>query len=53
MVAIPDAQNVIASYPIAVVKGAKQSALGQKYTDYLLSPAGQAIMKKWGFAPPA
>ncbi len=53
MIAIPDAQNVIAVYPVAVVKGAKQSALGQKYIDYLLSPAGQAIMKKWGFAPPA
>ncbi len=53
MIAIPDAQNVIASYPIAVVKGAKQSALGQKFLDYVLSPAGQAIMKKWGFAPPA
>lgn len=53
MIPIPDAQNVIASYPIAVVKGAKQAALGQKFVDYVLSPAGQAIMKKWGFAPPA
>lgn len=53
MIPIPDAQNVIASYPLAVVKGAKQSALGQKFVDYVLSPAGQTIMKKWGFAPPA
>jgi molybdate transport system substrate-binding protein len=53
MIPIPDAQNVIASYPIAVVKGAKQAALGQKFVDYVLSPAGQAVMKKWGFAPPA
>lgn len=53
MIEIPDAQNVIATYPIAVVKGAKQAALGQKFIDYVLSPAGQAVMKKWGFAPPA
>jgi molybdate transport system substrate-binding protein len=51
--AAADKQNVIATYPIAVVKGAKQAALGQKFIDYVLSPAGQAVMKKWGFAPPA
>lgn len=53
MIPIADAQNVIATYPIAVVKGGKQAALGQKFIDYLMSPAGQAVMKKWGFAPPA
>jgi molybdate transport system substrate-binding protein len=48
---IPDAQNVIATYPVAVVKGAKQAALGQKFIDYLLSSEGQAIMRTYGFAP--
>ncbi|MHB8647803.1 MAG: molybdate ABC transporter substrate-binding protein, partial [Thermomicrobiales bacterium] len=51
IIPIPDAQNVIATYPIAVVKGAKQAALGQRFVDFLLSADGQAIMRKYGFAP--
>jgi molybdate transport system substrate-binding protein len=51
LIDIPDAQNVVATYPVAVVKGAKQAALGQMFIDYLLSAAGQAIMQKYGFAP--
>lgn len=51
LIAIPDAQNVIATYPVAVVKGAKQTALGQAFVDYLRSPDGQAILRKYGFAP--
>jgi len=51
-VAIPDEQNVVAVYPIAVVKDAKQAALGQKFIDYLLSADGQTIFQKYGFAPP-
>lgn len=48
---IPDAQNVIAAYPLAVVKDAKQAALGQKFVDYLVSTDGQAVLAKYGFAP--
>lgn len=51
LIEIPDAQNVIATYPIAVVKDAKQAALGQKFVDYLLSTDGQAVLRKHGFAP--
>jgi molybdate transport system substrate-binding protein len=51
LIDIPDAQNVVATYPVAVVKGAKQAALGQMFIAYLLSAAGQAIMQKYGFAP--
>ncbi len=51
LIEIPDAQNVIATYPVALVKGAKQAALGQTFVDYLLSADGQAIMRKYGFAP--
>jgi len=47
---IPDAQNVIATYPLAVVKGAPQAALAQKFVDYLGSTDGQAILAKYGFA---
>ncbi len=48
---IPDAQNVIATYPIALVKESKQDATGQKFLDYLLAADGQAVLKKYGFAP--
>ena len=51
LITIPDAQNVIATYPVALVKGAKQAALGQQFVDYLLSADGQAILQKYGFAP--
>jgi len=50
LIEIPDAQNVIASYPIATVKGAPQAALAAKFQDYLLSAGGQAILVKYGFA---
>ncbi|HEY8292334.1 MAG TPA: molybdate ABC transporter substrate-binding protein [Thermomicrobiales bacterium] len=50
LIAIPDAQNVIATYPVALVKGGKQAALGQKFVDFLLSADGQAILQKYGFA---
>ncbi|MDQ6832081.1 MAG: molybdate ABC transporter substrate-binding protein [Chloroflexota bacterium] len=51
LIQIPDAQNVIATYPIALVKDAKQAALGQQFVNYLLAPNGQAILQKYGFAP--
>ena len=41
---IPDSLNVIASYPIAVTKSAKNADLAQKFVDYVLSPDGQKIL---------
>ncbi len=47
-VAIPDALNVVADYPIArVVDG--DTALGQAFVDAVLSPAGQATLAAHGF----
>jgi molybdate transport system substrate-binding protein len=48
-IAIPDQFNVIAAYPIAVVKGAQNPAAAQAFIAYLRSPDGQAVLKKWGF----
>lgn len=48
-IAIPDALNVIALYPIGAVKASKQAATAQAFIDYVLSPAGQATLAKYGF----
>jgi molybdate transport system substrate-binding protein len=50
---IPDRYNVIARYPIAVVKGAANGSGAQFFIDYLVSPAGQNVLKNWGFLPPS
>ncbi len=50
-IAIPDEMNVIASYPIAVVKDAPAGDVAQAFVDFVLSPEGQAILAKWGFGP--
>jgi molybdate transport system substrate-binding protein len=50
VIEIPEEFNVIASYPIApVVDGDGELALA--FIDFLLSPAGQAILEAWGFTP--
>ncbi len=48
---IPDKYNVLATYPIAVLKAAPQTDLAAKFVDYVLSPDGQAILAKWSFIP--
>jgi len=48
---IPDKYNVLATYPIAVLKAAPQANLAAKFMDYVLSAAGQTILAKWGFIP--
>jgi molybdate transport system substrate-binding protein len=45
---IPDANNVIAAYPIAVVKDARQAELAQRFVQLVLSDAGQTTIAKWG-----
>jgi molybdate transport system substrate-binding protein len=46
---IPDPYNVIAQYPIAVVKSSSHSSDAQSFVDFVLSPNGQAILKKYNF----
>ncbi len=49
---IPAAQNVIAAYPIAPLADAPHPELAQRFLDFILSPAAQAVLARWGFAPP-
>lgn len=50
-IAIPDSLNVIAVYPIAVVKDSPNLTMAQTFVDYVLSTDGQAILTKYGFIP--
>ncbi|MCX6023384.1 MAG: molybdate ABC transporter substrate-binding protein [Chloroflexi bacterium] len=49
---VPDAFNTLATYPIATVASGAQVELGAKFVDYVAGAGGQAILKKYGFAPP-
>jgi molybdate transport system substrate-binding protein len=46
--AIPDQFNVIADYPLAVVKNAPNPTGARAFIDYVLGPAGQATLGKSG-----
>lgn len=52
-VAIPAAQNIVATYPIAPLKNAPNPAVAQAFVNYVLSAAGQATLASFGFLPPA
>jgi molybdate transport system substrate-binding protein len=49
VVEIPENLNVVATYPIAVLEGAKDKELARKWVDFVLSGKGQRVLKKWGF----
>ncbi len=48
---IPDNLNTIASYPIAVISDSAYPKQAQAFVDYVLSPAGQEVLVKYGFIP--
>ena len=48
---IPADLNVIAKYPIAALTKSANVDLGTTFIEYILSPACQAVLQKWGFAP--
>ncbi len=49
---IPEQHQVIARYPIAVVKDSKNPRLAKAYIDYLLSDEGQGLLAEFGFSRP-
>jgi molybdate transport system substrate-binding protein len=49
---IPEQQQVLARYPIVVVKDSKNTRLAHGFVDYLLSPAGQSLLAEFGFSKP-
>ncbi|HWJ62395.1 MAG TPA: molybdate ABC transporter substrate-binding protein [Acidimicrobiales bacterium] len=52
-VAIPADENVIATYPVAVLTDTQDAALASAFVDYVSSEEGQAVLEERGFLPPA
>jgi molybdate transport system substrate-binding protein len=48
---IPDAYNVVATYPIAILKDAPHAAGAQLVVDFLLSRQGQQLLRTHHFLP--
>jgi molybdate transport system substrate-binding protein len=52
LIEIPEQYNVVAQYPMAAVKEAKNSAGAKAWVDFILGTDGQALMAKYGFGKP-
>lgn len=48
-VPIPDRYNVVATYPVVVVKGSKDAGLANTFIAYVLSSSGQSRLASFGF----
>jgi molybdate transport system substrate-binding protein len=46
---VPAGFNQIAAYPIAVVAKGGQPAMAQKFEDFVLSDAGQGVLRHYNF----
>jgi molybdate transport system substrate-binding protein len=51
-ITIPDSENVVATYPIAVVSGAPQSDLPGEFVTDVTGSSGQSVLKQYGLLPP-
>jgi molybdate transport system substrate-binding protein len=51
-IAIPDATNALAQYPIAVLKEAPHAAPAGQFVDFVAGPSGRAILEAFGFLAP-
>ena len=49
---IPDAQNVVAEYPIAVTTEAPNPRVGQAFVDFVLGTTGRSVLVDHGFVTP-
>ena len=49
---IPEGEDVVASYPIAVVRGPGDAELAEAFQGFVLSAAGQAVLARAGFLGP-
>jgi molybdate transport system substrate-binding protein len=49
VVAIPPHLNIVAKYPVAALKGAKEPELARRWVDLVTGEEGQRVLEKWGF----
>lgn len=49
---IPEDENVVATYPLALTEQVEDAATGQAFIDFVLSDEGQASLADAGFGPP-
>jgi molybdate transport system substrate-binding protein len=49
---IPEPHQVVARYPVAVVKHSKNAHLASRFVEYLVSAAGQNTLATYGFSKP-
>jgi molybdate transport system substrate-binding protein len=53
IVPIPPDLNIVATYPIAALEGAKSPELAKKWVELVTSEEGQRVLEKWNFEPAA
>ena len=53
VVPIPPDLNIIATYPVAALRDAKEPDLARAWVDLVTSDEGQRVLEKWGFEPAA
>jgi len=51
VIQIPEDLNVIATYPIGILKASKNKELARMWVELVLSSEGQQVLKKWDFEP--
>jgi molybdate transport system substrate-binding protein len=51
-VSFPEAGGAVNTYPIAVLKDAKNSELARKFVDFINGAEGQKVLSAAGFAKP-
>ena len=51
-VEIPTKFNIVAEFPIGIIKNSANKQEAQRFIDYLLSPEGQSLLTQYGFQTP-
>lgn len=51
-VEVPEAAGALARYPLAVTQRRDQRTAATAFMRFVLSPAGQAVLQRYGFLPP-
>ena len=52
IIPVPEAHNVVASFPIAVLRGSNRQEAASDFVEFVLSEPGQEILRSHGFDSP-